>query len=115
MPGTWRDAQVGLVMPGVSRFNPRANIKAAAWLMRRYGAIWTSERPPLERLKITQASYNAGPGHIIRAQREAGGALLWADIAPHLHKVTGRHSLETIGYVIRIGNYYRYLAVEIEP
>ena len=110
MPGTWSDATRALSMIGTSRFNPRANIKAAAWLMRRYTAIWTSHRPPLAKLDLGKASYNAGPGNILKAQRESGGALLWGDISPYLHKVTGEHSRETITYVKRIDIYYQQLA-----
>lgn len=112
MPGTWRDAEKGLRMIGVSRFNPRANIRAAAWLMNRYDNIWISGRPPLERLKLTQASYNAGPGNILKAQKLASGALLWFQISPFLVHVTGHHSRETIGYVQRIARYYDQILLE---
>lgn len=46
-----------------------------------------------------QASYNAGAGNIIRAQRACNGARSWIQIRVCLPQITGHHSNETIQYV----------------
>ena len=66
---------------------------------------WSSPRPQLERHRLAQSSYNAGAGNIIKAQSLCGGARDWADIAPCLPRVTGRHAAETIGYVDAIAKW----------
>jgi membrane-bound lytic murein transglycosylase F len=98
MPGTGRDLarKTGVRGPLTS---PSVSVLYGAVYMRSRIRVWTSPRPPVARLELALASYNAGAGHIISAQRHADGALLWEDIAPHLHKVTGHHSRETLGYV----------------
>lgn len=99
-------------------------VEAAAYYMARMRRIWKSPRPEEDRRRLAQASYNAGAGHIIAAQRRCTAkhpvraattetigdgsgipvrCVLWADIAPHLIAVTGRaNSAETLGYVARI-------------
>lgn len=51
---------------------------------------------------ISAASYNAGAGHLIKAQRLCGGGNLYRQIIPCLPQVTGKHSAETIDYVDKI-------------
>lgn len=51
---------------------------------------------------IAAASYNAGAGHLIKAQKLCGGGNLYRVIIPCLPQVTGHHSMETIGYVENI-------------
>lgn len=63
--------------------------------------------------KFVVASYNAGPGNILKAQKIAVqqglDPNLWKSIAEVLVNVTGKHSEETINYVERvIGNYNTY-------
>ena len=75
------------------------------WLER----IWSSPRSSNERLELIHASYNAGAGHILSAQKLAGGHLLWSCISKFLHLVTGRHSKETLDYVRLIKQWYAQL------
>jgi len=89
--------------------SPVISVFYGAFYMRRQLNIWSSPRPQLARLELAWASYNAGAGHIIKAQKLAGGHLLWCGIAPHLHRVTGRHAQETITYVRRIHRWYSEL------
>ena len=51
------------------------------------------------------ASFNAGPRNVLEAQKASGNQLFWGEISPFLHTVTGRHSIETIGYVSLIDGY----------
>lgn len=104
MPGTWREAQRALKVRNV--FDPTANSWAAAWYMRRMLRIWTADRTRFERLQLAQASYNAGAGHIIAAQKRCGGPPAWREIQRCLPAVTGRHSAETITYVARIARWF---------
>ena len=71
--------------------------------MARMQDVWIAQRPAQCRLELAQASYNAGAGHVLKAQGLAGGARCWDGIAPQLHRVTGHHAQETIHYVARIG------------
>jgi membrane-bound lytic murein transglycosylase F len=70
---------------------------------------WKSERPPLEKLNLGFASYNAGFGNILKAQKNCGMVLLWEDIKICLHLVTGRHAAETKTYVERIHRWYGHI------
>ena len=105
MPGTWSDAQRALGVRDV--YNPGQNAWAAGWYMRRQLNRWVWDRTDHQRLQLAQASYNAGFGHILHAQRLCGGARAWEQIAPCLHRVTGHHSQETIQYVKQIDRWYR--------
>lgn len=101
MPGTAQE--LGVSAP----FAPSDNIRGGAQYMRRMLNIWTWDRTTLQRLRLAQASYNAGAGNIIAAQRECGGAITWGEIRQCLPAVTGHHSAETIGYVRNIKRWYR--------
>jgi membrane-bound lytic murein transglycosylase F len=99
MPGTWSEMSKGLGITA-SVFNPKANSYVAAYYMGRLERQWTSERPLREKQKLAQASYNAGFGNILKAQKQCNGALFWRDIEPCL----GYH--ETSVYVRKIEFYY---------
>jgi membrane-bound lytic murein transglycosylase MltF len=100
MPGTARDLGVS------DSFNVSDNIRGGAQYMRRMINIWHAPRTDYERLELSQASYNAGAGHIIQAQRLCDGAPDWQTIKTCLPRVTGHHSAETIDYVRRIRRWY---------
>ena len=51
------------------------------------------------------ASYNAGLGNILKAQKLSGNQRKWNDIKKYLSNITGRNSLETINYVASIKGY----------
>lgn len=121
MPATWAEVSSQLRLPaGTTPFHAPAAIEAGAYYMRRMRATWTSPRPEADRRELAQASYNAGAGNILRAQRTclatmpacAGEApcTSWPAISAHLPRVTGRHSAETITYVQRIRRWYLQLA-----
>ncbi|MFA7331004.1 MAG: transglycosylase SLT domain-containing protein [Candidatus Delongbacteria bacterium] len=103
MPGTWSDLapKLGLTNP----WEVRQSIQAGIYYDARMWAIWKAPRPLEERIAFTLASYNAGAGHILKAQRlvPAGGSNNeWTPVAARLHLVTGKHAGETRGYVTRI-------------
>lgn len=105
MPATWQEAQRALSVGDV--FSARDNAYAAGWYVRRQLNIWTWKRTDCQRLELALASYNAGAGNIIQAQRECDGAITWPGIKQCLPAVTGHHSAETIGYVRNIKRWYR--------
>ncbi len=107
MPGTW----AGIIGPAklppdASAFAPRLSIEAAAFYMGKLRAEWSSPRPEWDRHSLALASYNAGLGHLLTAQRKCNGAVLYDRIIACLPDVTGRHSKETIGYVTSIWGWY---------
>jgi membrane-bound lytic murein transglycosylase F len=113
MPGTWKQ------MVRELRFNSKASpftadlsIKAGAYYMAKLRRGWVEDRPEVHRHSLALASYNAGMGNIIKAQRVCGGERLYHKIIVCLPEVTGRHSKETIGYVNRIWAYWRRMMVE---
>lgn len=112
MPGTWQQVARELRLPPGASPHQDIAIDAGAYYMARLRRTWSSPRPQAERHLLAQASYNAGPGSIIRAQSLCGGALLWVDIAPCLPRVTGRHSAETIGYVAAIARWRARMIAE---
>ena len=98
MPATWLDYVRRRGWDG-SPFDPWISAQVAALHMERLAAFWSAPRSAWCRLELQAASYNAGQGRILEAQRLSGGEPCWEGIAPHLHKVTGRHAKETLSYV----------------
>lgn len=89
------------------RTDARRNIKAGAWILRRNLRVWWRREDRLEQLKLGQAGYNAGAGHIVQAQMMCNDAPLWDGIKKCLVCVTGpKNSAETIGYVDIIPRWY---------
>ncbi len=103
MPGTWRDVSRQMGIPyGISPRDAKWAIDAGAYYMARQRRTWSSPRPDLDRHFLAAASYNAGAGNLLKAQRLCRGAVLYDEIIACLPAVTGRHSRETITYVKRI-------------
>lgn len=86
--------------------SPKWNIAAGISYNRSIWNLFKAERPFQDRLDFTFGAYNAGKGNIIKAQKRAKrlglNPDLWRSIEQTLHKVTGRHSKETLGYVTKI-------------
>ena len=70
--------------------------------------IWKKEIS-LERLRFMFASYNAGIGNILRAQKLAKVSAVWSSVAAELPRITGDHAKETTDYVPRIEGFYAKL------
>lgn len=104
MPATWSEAQAHF---GI-RASPHDDIaiEAGAWYMMRQMSVWRSPRPEVERWRLALASYNAGAGNIIRAQRLCEGERDWREIRACLPAVTGHHANETRTYVDRVQRWW---------
>jgi len=115
MPATWEDVVRRLGLPRASSpHEARLAIDAGAFYMAQLRAAWTAKRPEIERHRLAQASYNAGLGNILKAQKLCGGARDWPDISPCLTRVTGRHARETQDYVPQIAMWRGQMAAEGE-
>lgn len=115
MPGTWREIRRAMRWGLVSPYVAARCIEGGAWYMSRQRAVWTAPRPETDRRELAQASYNAGAGNILKAQRRCAAdnvcnCNLWPPLAQLLPKVTGRANAEqTITYVRRIRRWYLLL------
>lgn len=112
MPGTWADVgkQLGYG-PAATPHTVGPAIQAGAFYMARLRRSWSSPRPDEDRHKLALASYNAGLGHILTAQRLCGGVLLYEPIMVCLPRVTGRHAQETLGYAPSIWKWWRRMEI----
>lgn len=81
--------------------DPKLGILMGIHHMHRLWSIWKKEQG-LERLRFALASYNAGQGNIVRAQRLAGIPTQWNSLAAVLKRVTGASARETVNYVKRV-------------
>jgi membrane-bound lytic murein transglycosylase F len=116
MPGTHRELSAALRAGMASPHDVVYSLNAGAFYMARLRASWTAERPEDERRRLAQASYNAGLGNVLKAQRRckaetASPCRAWSDVAPHLPAITGRHSAETLAYVDRIERTFHRLSL----
>ena len=105
----WRELNFN---QNISIFSVYHNIFAGAYYMRKQRDQWRWKRPLIDRNQLAQASYNAGLGHILKAQKicsEKAPAILYEEIIGCLPQVTGRHSKETITYIKRIKLWESYL------
>lgn len=111
MPGTWLEVSRALGYDGLSPQMAAPAIEAGAYYMGRMRSIWTAPRQEADRHSLAMASYNAGAGNIIKAQRVAGGPPDYASIIAALPQVTGRHANETQTYVPRIWAYWQRMVI----
>ena len=110
MGPTWKDVRQELGLPvSALATNPKYAIIAGAYYMSKLRNTWKSKREEKDRYNLALASYNAGVGNILRAQRKTSGALEFQPIIDQLHLVTGIHAKETRTYVIRIWKIYKRL------
>ena len=86
--------------------NARTNIEYGAVYMAHLLRAWSYPRPQWCRWQLAAASFNAGLGHIIKAQELSGGRRCWKHIQGYLAQVTGHHSRETTGYLLTISENY---------
>lgn len=109
MPGTFDEIKRRNKFVKGSVHDPKVNIRAGIWYDKSIWAKWSRKETLQDRINFMMASYNAGRGHIINAQKFCiqhpelyGDPNTWACIDKSLHLVTGRHSVETRTYVKRI-------------
>ncbi len=84
---------------GARRTDPIASIHVGAVYLNYLIEEWSWPRPTADRYCLAMASYNAGLGHLLKAQKLMGNATSYAEIIKGLPQVTGRKSRETIHYV----------------
>ena len=108
MDDTWADVSFRLRFPSTaSPFDPQYAIEAGAYYMALMRNGWAAERPESDRRELAFASYNAGFGNILEAQKLSGGKNLYRDIIDFLPQVTGaQNAKQTSDYVTRIQTYY---------
>jgi len=116
MPGTWKEVihQNPDIPDTASPFNPKYAIPAQIYYDKKLTKYFKDVDEPEEKMRFTFASYNAGPGHIIKARKLARKNGLsdkaWVyDVKKIMPAVTGKHSFETIAYVKRIDDVYSIL------
>ncbi len=93
----------------ITVFSTYHNIIASAYYMHKLRKEWNWKRPIQDKHELALASYNAGLGHLLKAQSLCNNALLYDDIIVCLPQVTGHHSKETITYIKRINLWESYL------
>jgi len=98
MPGTAGDVGRKLGASPEAFWLPAVSIRAAGYYMGTLIYSWKSERPAMDRHKLALGSYNAGIGHLLKAQKLCNNARFYDDIIACLPAITGRHSKETIDY-----------------
>ncbi|MDN5938126.1 MAG: transglycosylase SLT domain-containing protein [Salinisphaera sp.] len=112
MPATWAGVAARMDVPRhATAFMPRYAIPAAASYMHRLRAGWSSPRPEWDRHTLALASYNAGFGSLLAAQRASGGAVMACPILSALPQITGQHARETRTYVRRVWRWWRQMRV----
>jgi membrane-bound lytic murein transglycosylase MltF len=113
MPDTWGDMIEQLDFPADAlRTDPQYAIPAYAHYMAQLRGVWTHvNRPEDDRRRLAMAAYNAGTGHIVKAQRLANNASDYATIVAQLARVTGlANAHQTTDYVIKIEQWFKQLA-----
>ena len=98
-------SKLALFKDGFDRENPIQSIWAQVYYMNKLFKTWDLGRVEAERLKLALASYNAGTGNILKAQKLSGNKKFWNEIKLLLSSVTGDNSKETITYVDNIFKY----------
>lgn len=107
--------KLALFKDGFDRENPIQSIWAQVYYMNKLFKTWDLGRSDEERLKLAFASYNAGTGNILKAQKQSGDKKFWNEIKLSLPLITKENSKETITYVDNIFKYaadvqnYRFL------
>lgn len=107
MPGTWIEVRGQMRLAPAPRNDAGASIEAGAYYMSRLRAQWRSERPERDRHSLAMASYNAGLGHILAAQRACAMPVHYEPIMACLPGITGRHAAETLGYAPAIYRWFQ--------
>lgn len=106
MPRTFKE--IARKNPSIkgTRKQPRWNIAAGIYYDRMLWKAWSADRMFQDRINFMLASYNAGRGNILKAQRIAKKQGLnlkqWRSTEQMLSKVTGKRSKETIDYIRKI-------------
>lgn len=106
MPATYSEIQRKNKFIKGTATDPKWNIAAGIYYDQQLWEFWHADRSFEQRLKFMFASYNAGKGNILKAQKKAQQqgeeANNWFPVSQSLKQVTGKHSKETVNYVEKI-------------
>ena len=94
-------------------FDPEISIRNGIEYMARQQRFFHDVKSAIPRWLFCLSAYNAGAGHVIRAQRKAR-ELGWDGSDYHamaacLPRITGQHAAETLNYVTHILEFYKAL------
>ncbi len=78
MPQTGRRIAEARDRGSASPYQPRPTPEAGAYYMAQLRQEWSASRAEADRHSLAMASYSAGLGHLLKAQRLTGGAWLYA-------------------------------------
>jgi membrane-bound lytic murein transglycosylase F len=112
MPNTFRFMTNKLNMNGARPFEAKDNIYVGVAYLAWIRDQWSSKRTNWQRMELTFASYNAGLGNVLKAQKKCGNSLVWSVIRSCMIKVTGPdNSKQTLTYVTKIQRWYSELKI----
>lgn len=108
MTATWNERLSKCNLPlGTPRNDPEPSIKMAASYMADLLKNWNAERPAIDKYCLALASYNAGTGNLLKAQKLMNGAAAYKTIISGLPTITGKaNAKQTSTYVVKILQYY---------
>ena len=106
MPKTFKEIRKRNKNVKGSSLHPKWNISAGIYYDRQIWKLFKAKRPLQDRINFMFASYNAGKGNIIKAQKIAKkrgmNENIWSSIEKTLPMITHKDSKETIGYIKKI-------------
>lgn len=104
MPKTWDQVRCDMGLPAhASCDHAQYAIPGCCFYMEQMWDSWNVKREPIDRYCLALASYNAGIGNIVKAQKLADNVNDYASIIKKLPMVTGTaNTKQTTDYVRRI-------------
>jgi len=105
MPKTFKEVAIKCDHVKGTAYNAQANIAAGIFYNKELYELWKTKKGE-DRILFMLASYNAGKGNIIKAQRVAlkkgEDPHKWDSIKHSLKDITGEKSKQTLSYVNRV-------------
>ena len=107
---TWEEWAERIEMPQARATEAKSAARVAAAYMEHLGDKWIWARPVESTITLASASYNAGFGNVLKAQRVADMAKHWnTGIRDAMPQVTGRNATITQHYISRIRERYELM------
>jgi len=106
MPATYKEIKLKNSYIKGSALDPKWAIPAGIYYDSTIYNKWSTKKTLQDKIDFMMASYNAGMGNIIKAQSKCSlpdtDPQTWDCITKKLNLITGKHHVETLGYVKRI-------------